>query len=206
MKGSHGKTDILVKFVNLAFFPVTPLYSYSRLVGPNRRYYGSLTTKTIENTASEADCCTKCGIWDSATTHISYNSNSGECACNDIDDGSSKNSNSNKFFGGSCSAPSGRKKRSLSYLSAYQSNESHGNGEKVINFRSKRNALQLAKSREMVCTLTGNAGYWKYDYTVPDRCYLVNCSLSDLQNIAINNNQVELDQPITTLYYDSAYK
>ena len=164
-----------------------------------------MTRKTLQNTASEADCCTKCGIWDSATTHVSYHANSGQCDCTDIADGSSQNSNSNKFYGGSCSAPSGRKKRDSNLLSFTQNNTKTDQAE-MVKPREKRNAMNLAKSREMFCTLTGNAGYWKYDYTVPDRCYLVNCSLSDLQNIAINNDQVELDQPITTLYYNSAYK
>ena len=29
----------------------------------------------------------------------------------------------------------------------------------------------LVISREFECVQTGNKGYWKYDYTIPDKCY-----------------------------------
>ena len=29
----------------------------------------------------------------------------------------------------------------------------------------------LVTSREFECVQTGNKGYWKYDYTIPDKCY-----------------------------------
>lgn len=38
--------------------------------------------------------------------------------------------------------------------------------------RSKRTTgPNLVTSRVFECVQTGNKGYWKYDYTIPDTCY-----------------------------------
>ena len=29
----------------------------------------------------------------------------------------------------------------------------------------------LVTARELECVQTGSKGYWKYDYTIPDKCY-----------------------------------
>ena len=135
-----------------------PQYTYTNIYGPNRRYEVSLTRKTIQNTASEADCCTKCGIWYTATTHMSYNKNSGECACNDMTDGTTSNTNSNGFYAGSCTAPSGRKRRDFNSL---------------VSPRVKRQTIDTTKERKIECVswLSGTAAYWNYDFKVPSTCY-----------------------------------
>ena len=41
-----------------------------------------------------------------------------------------------------------------------------------VSSRGKRSSdIDLVTSREFDCVQTGTKGYWKYDYTIPDRCY-----------------------------------
>ena len=37
--------------------------------------------------------------------------------------------------------------------------------------RKRAGGPDLVTAREFECIQTGSKGYWKYDYTIPDKCY-----------------------------------
>ena len=140
-----------------------PQYVYEWKIGPGKSWndeYTQLTLFDLVNEAYDGDsCCYQCGLWHQTTNYVSFNVR--QCRCQVFTTSGNNNPgkrDSRGFNAGECNAPTGRKKR---YIGADVS--------KVQ--RSKREVLNFAKSREIECALTGTAGYWKYDYTIPNKCY-----------------------------------
>ena len=93
-------------------------------------------------------------MWSEGTTIVSYESG-GECRCGS---GGSQTTNDHGFYGGTCTAPTGKKKR---------------DADITVETRQKREVVNTIKERKFECVSwhNGEAAYWKYDFVVPSKCY-----------------------------------
>ena len=150
-------------------------------------------------------CCEQCQLWHSTTNIVS--SSIRQCRCG-VDDGTATKESGSGWEGGSCIQDgSGKKKRSIS-----NSLE-----------RLKRQTVSLVKERIIDCVQTDNTGYWKYDYLIPEKCYskflikaicqyliiyflVINCTQSDLEAIATNNDLVQIVGDINDVHYTTEYE
>ena len=146
-------------------------------------------------------------MWNEGTTIVSYESG-GECRCGS---GGSQTTNDHGFYGGTCTAPTGKKKRDADIT--------------TVETRKKREVVNTIKERKFECVSwhNGEAAYWKYDFVVPSKCYsmsnyffqftyflyffsVVNCTQADLEAIVTNNPELYLNGSISSLKYGTKYR
>ena len=143
--------------LTLSPIPEVPQFTFTSLLGANKKYKSQYTIFTLYDFDNEAldgqKCCEQCQLWHSTTNIVS--SSIRQCRCG-VDDGTATKESGSGWEGGSCIQDgSGKKKRSIN------------NSLK----RLKRKTVNLVKERIIDCVQTDNTGYWKYDYLIPEKCY-----------------------------------
>ena len=195
--------------LTLSPIPEVPQFTFTSLLGANKKYKSQYTIFTLYDFDNEAfdgqKCCEQCQLWHSTTNIVS--SSIRQCRCG-VDDGTATKESGSGWEGGSCIQDgSGKKKRSIN------------NSLK----RLKRKTVNLVKERIIDCVQTDNTGYWKYDYLIPEKCYskllikaiclhliiyflVVNCTQSDLEAIATNNDLVQIVGDVNDVHYTTEYE
>ena len=132
-----------------------PATEFTRLHSSDTQYKDDYNQLRLVATGSASlfgnQCCKQCMAWHGDINYISYDGS--VCKCQKYSaNGNVGTKFKSGFQAGSCDlSSSGRKKREN---------------------RIRRNTdVNLAKVREIECAQTSTAGYWKYDYTIPSRCY-----------------------------------